>query len=550
MSPTDIMAEINRRHREVEEHQARIADYQAMIWQHRSSLEHASRSIFKLKAAYNASTLIHSKLPTELLIEIFCHIDPSRRADIRIVHVCRLWRSIIHQIPDFWVGIVRAPNLLGRGYSISITLINLTAPRHYHLNLEGSDLRLLTQWGALDSKAVRLSSLSIVLPQNCHPYLGWLNRLTLPCLKTLRFLHRHSQHPDSGLLHERPHAAPRSKFPQLRHIITMGVLFTSGVPVDTITHLTVTGGVRSAASFLQMLARCVRLEELSMTRCTTPLTPGAQMGPALLPNLRAWTLVGGSDIVSLIFWLARIIPGHPAAELLIFSTAPSIAGLLPTIFSLSTLSPGIDVMRLSFDPVPSTNVGSFTLALAQDRSRRLRLSVRDVVWGSSRGPFGPSSLLHDFFSLLPTALSHHATVVQCDFAGVSIVKHDWVAMLEAFPNVSHLTVTTTSSRKFFRVLRKLPVCGWLACLHVKSTDGSGAHEQIVSAIESLASRGARLQLLVLDRPNPLSKARCARLGALEVETFCCPINEAMQQTNRVGAWRLVEMMDSDVRVKY
>ncbi|KAI1786311.1 hypothetical protein LXA43DRAFT_898310, partial [Ganoderma leucocontextum] len=56
---------------------------------------------------------LHQHLPTELLMDIFARLRPKKRRDIRYLHVCRMWRAVILQTPEFWIGMLRISSILG-----------------------------------------------------------------------------------------------------------------------------------------------------------------------------------------------------------------------------------------------------------------------------------------------------------------------------------------------------------------------------------------------------------------------------------------------------
>ncbi|RPD77363.1 hypothetical protein L226DRAFT_610695 [Lentinus tigrinus ALCF2SS1-7] len=58
---------------------------------------------------HNGRDVINEKLPAEVLLLIFRGVTPSQddaMAPIRLTHVCRSWRILIHQWPAFWLGIL------------------------------------------------------------------------------------------------------------------------------------------------------------------------------------------------------------------------------------------------------------------------------------------------------------------------------------------------------------------------------------------------------------------------------------------------------------
>ncbi|RDX43486.1 hypothetical protein OH76DRAFT_1201051 [Lentinus brumalis] len=57
----------------------------------------------------NTGPVINEKLPSEILLQIFRDVRPSDSdymAPIRLTHVCRAWRTLIHSTPLFWINIL------------------------------------------------------------------------------------------------------------------------------------------------------------------------------------------------------------------------------------------------------------------------------------------------------------------------------------------------------------------------------------------------------------------------------------------------------------
>ncbi len=67
-----------------------------------------------VKSIYNSGARIN-QLPIELLTHVFCVAGPPRTSPadaIRLTHVCRSWRFVIHHTPAFWVDFLQSKALL------------------------------------------------------------------------------------------------------------------------------------------------------------------------------------------------------------------------------------------------------------------------------------------------------------------------------------------------------------------------------------------------------------------------------------------------------
>ncbi|RDX50200.1 hypothetical protein OH76DRAFT_462358 [Lentinus brumalis] len=91
------------------EYEEKAREYQEKL---RELREHY---IPEVKSIYNSGALIN-QLPIELIIHIFRFVGPrTSPADaIRLTHICRLWRLLIHQAPTFWSDLLDAEDVLAR----------------------------------------------------------------------------------------------------------------------------------------------------------------------------------------------------------------------------------------------------------------------------------------------------------------------------------------------------------------------------------------------------------------------------------------------------
>ncbi|EIW55196.1 uncharacterized protein TRAVEDRAFT_51324 [Trametes versicolor FP-101664 SS1] len=64
----------------------------------------------ELRHRYNAFAPIHryQRLPPEVLLEILSQVEHTGRRDIRLMHVCQTWRSLLMGTPEFWARMLAA----------------------------------------------------------------------------------------------------------------------------------------------------------------------------------------------------------------------------------------------------------------------------------------------------------------------------------------------------------------------------------------------------------------------------------------------------------
>ncbi|RPD61620.1 hypothetical protein L226DRAFT_612366 [Lentinus tigrinus ALCF2SS1-7] len=136
---------------------------ESRIQVYRKMIEDMNGYIFQLISIQNTTVPLHATLPPEVLLNVFRHVSPTRRADIRLTHVCKLWRDLIHRTPEFWADMLGAKAVASRlDYHESNTPLSLTtfiersSPAPYKLNLY-EDLSILTK---IPSHISRIYSLS------------------------------------------------------------------------------------------------------------------------------------------------------------------------------------------------------------------------------------------------------------------------------------------------------------------------------------------------------------------------------------------------------
>ncbi|RPD70678.1 hypothetical protein L226DRAFT_223714 [Lentinus tigrinus ALCF2SS1-7] len=211
---------------------------QAATVERRSEIKRLRGATSDLSFIRNAAALIHVKLPNELLQDVFSHIHPGVRRDIRATHVCRVWRSFIISLPSFWSDFLGAPKMYiirkgdPQAASMFSTFLARSAPRMHGLSLHGPNLAMISS-----SHLTRLSSLCLVFKAKNLPGVHDFLSLRMPYLEslTIRFLCQTEEPPRRAL--RGPVVPYNGNFPRLRHLSTSGIFLPVYLAAPSIKHL-------------------------------------------------------------------------------------------------------------------------------------------------------------------------------------------------------------------------------------------------------------------------------------------------------------------------
>ncbi|KAH9939079.1 uncharacterized protein BXZ73DRAFT_76217 [Epithele typhae] len=107
-----------------------------------SRAEEYRRLALGLLSVYNAVTPINRLLPTEILSEVFAHCWKNKDSrSIRVTHVCRLWRAILHTTTRFWAAAASAP-----GAMFDFELYHYMVRDNAEVEVEGAMRSAVTWW--------------------------------------------------------------------------------------------------------------------------------------------------------------------------------------------------------------------------------------------------------------------------------------------------------------------------------------------------------------------------------------------------------------------
>ncbi|KAI0697666.1 hypothetical protein C8T65DRAFT_832453 [Cerioporus squamosus] len=364
--------------------ESRIQAYRAMI-------ESINGYIVHLSTIQNTTVPLHATLPPEILMNIFRHSFPSRRSDIRLTHVCKLWRDLIHRTPEFWVDMLASNEMTTRHLyfknefeSILISsFITRSSPLPYELRIHQGELAFLTK---IASHASRIHSLSLHLPLGSDGVarLTTLFDLDMPLMETMQcwsYTEIWSSGTDSRV-HRLPHEA---KFPRLRKLALHGPgLATQAFAFPSVQELKIDDGVFSDP-LLDLLEGCPQLEVLEMNIQAPEVRPVSLERDAVpLPHLKTFSLLldapGG-------LWMYKLLAHgdiHPSGALSdlagLFSNAASLTAVTLRLDSGITASK--DVWTVIFDAIPS--LSSLTVHIDSCRDLLVVLRKNPARWPALR----------------------------------------------------------------------------------------------------------------------------------------------------------------------
>ena len=306
-------------------------------------IEYHKEYIRRLSAIQNASALFHQRMPSELLVEIFDQVHPSKRKGIRLLHVCRLWRSLALKTPGFWVSmltniLINEYDPLGRHPTRNKRYIQafaeLSSPRPFAVPLNS---RLSCHVFAPHFSRISSLTIHITLGQAAKLY----ERLSLgmPQLKTLVIKHiLDLQDPlcdrdDWNAL--RLTQIPADAFKSLDELKLPSTFFIPLPPMPTLGRLVIGGcrcrkcnsvpdAAQTQSDIFAILRQCPALASVSIeaTTCGShPRPPLQQVQPVHLPYLSILELsVKGMELVSAA--LGGHVEGSADATLIFHVTLP------------------------------------------------------------------------------------------------------------------------------------------------------------------------------------------------------------------------------------
>ncbi|OSD01058.1 hypothetical protein PYCCODRAFT_1478819 [Trametes coccinea BRFM310] len=154
----------------------------------KTRIDALAECIRTLNERYNAASLIYRRLPPEILLQIFAHVRPSRRRDIRLAHVSRAWRSLLLDCP-FWADMLRfvvPSRKRPRPTSWFLTFLQRAARNLFSMKLPLFSSVVLDAVGPYLSKVTKLD---VVIPPAEVVSLFQMLQYGLPFLQSLSIQH-------------------------------------------------------------------------------------------------------------------------------------------------------------------------------------------------------------------------------------------------------------------------------------------------------------------------------------------------------------------------
>ncbi len=198
-------------------HLASLEPHQVQQWTKAKTEEIIHRAC-SLRSVCNAMAPINRKLPFEVLMEVFSHLEPSfqRQGQLNFLHVCRLWRHLLIRSATFWVRVVRGfrfpQKIRSDGVALFQSFLRLTRDSPLEMTLDYVDPAIAR---TLVPCASRIVSLAIsIYPEGMNHVYAWLEQESLPLLECLDMSHR--LRPGDRVPSHPKLVLHRGRFPRLR----------------------------------------------------------------------------------------------------------------------------------------------------------------------------------------------------------------------------------------------------------------------------------------------------------------------------------------------
>ncbi|RPD78873.1 hypothetical protein L226DRAFT_234476 [Lentinus tigrinus ALCF2SS1-7] len=464
-------------------------------------------------------------LAVEVLIHVFTHVVPTSRRHIRLTHVCRLWRTIILDIPEFWADMLAVSDFF----------------------TEKDSERAVELWH------VFMDRTTSTLPLRLQ-----LNRFTFHLLETIPHYHHRITH--LRVQRERHANLPRligtlgplqslesfiytgdlvilplhsASYPRLRHLETgpTSFLSTQCMAGSSLRTLSIHAGYLSPAKFLAALSNCpalevLRLQQISATRRSDPT------GPVRLARLREWYMSAPTRCRSddhsdewMQEMLRRIQCPH-TAQVTIWSSYDYVCNHFPGVtfphFIANRRAQLLFI--LTFNEDLDAPVLSIQVYVSREKTPRFRLSTTDVAWRAGSGHSGGARLVFSFmrtFSHFPVA--GITTLQLCLYRRREPVTHaHWRVVLEAFSGLQSLSVRALSCKSLLRALRWYTLPRTLKKLDITCGNGTGIYRNLAITIEVCADEGLYLQHLAF-----YHRRGCPRFSDELLKRICSVVPEVV-----------------------
>lgn len=511
--------------------------------------------ISELRSIHNSALPLHIELPPELLLEIFRHLPFAHRRDIRLMHVCRLWRAMLQKTPEFWASFLfnsvdkssrRGPRWESTGSMVTTALVR-SSPLGVRI---AGDERHIDILHTVPNHVVRLSSLTIAFWASNLEALFTLLHTKIPGLELLKL--KLLCEANKGLMRSEilnrigSWTAPADHFPRLRTLEVNGVFFST-LATPSLKHLRLFGcshsvcvapmscsrtNVPSLGALISGLQRCPLLSTCQLFACL-PSSMETSPGNVLhMPELTRLVVNANAENTRTVLETMTFPPTTFLNTNRCFSVQdfPLPTSPLPVIQSLQTLS--LKVWNAS-NATETRICRDGTYEGFSDGRLRLQMGPGRVRWTTTAAGAGRSEVVRTLVLIFSPL--ERLTVLELNFGfRIAITREDWKFILESFVRIKSLTVRIDSCRSLLRALRTGQTARALETLSISCLRGGSVHEPLVRAVESGCSKHLHLQRLefrqtlynrlqLADTSNvPMSASQLARLKAVVAEVVTYP----------------------------
>ncbi|KAI0822062.1 hypothetical protein BC628DRAFT_718792 [Trametes gibbosa] len=219
-----------------------------------------------MRVLYNAAAPINQRLPPEILNHIFSSVFPDRLAEIRLMHVCHYWRTLLARTPEYWVDMLSIPTLWDIP-DLTEAALRLSAP--HPLMVRSAPAELYTAaW--MRPHLARINDLRVAVDQTGFRQLFLLLRDgSFASVKSLRLVWVDYQIPSPPAYDETFDQCPDDSLPLLKHLSLSAIFYDPRLVVGSIEHMTLlaspdyyagrvsTGTISLHDVLLHPLKRCV-----------------------------------------------------------------------------------------------------------------------------------------------------------------------------------------------------------------------------------------------------------------------------------------------------
>ncbi|RPD77366.1 hypothetical protein L226DRAFT_320536 [Lentinus tigrinus ALCF2SS1-7] len=507
----------------VEEEQAKFAGLRSAELQYMASsmlrvyeeeILVLQKRIREIKSIYNSGASINELLPNELLMQIFREVNPRAKPvdALRLTHVCRSWRLLLHGDRIFWTDFLDPyEEIVGRGGK-DLPTVRMAFERSapvpgLRFTLTGAFLP------SLRSISMRHVSRISTLALDCTAARSW----DMHAFFDLQFPHLEDLSVWLMCKEARVPANPSLPAPSLRrlrtncvtfalrwikpslHEVTIGQRWKGWNNKDDISWAPCCTLRETDHLWSALRATCVSLKELRLHRCISGTATRPRDPPLDLPSLENLVIIAKGPHTVCALLQCMKLPATAKVTLVsrhrYYEVGSPVHGAgVPCIRDIGAVSIHIKPHpQISGDLVYRYLVGGHKQV--SDQGFDVPLKLYSYVHGSPREI--SMDISRFFQSAMSVFLPHMISrlTLCCTDPFPPDVNKGWLWLFQQFPYILHLDINIPSSADVFVALAEegvLPQLRYLT-LHTDTDSTAVADETMVSVLAERASRGLRLQ---------------------------------------------------------